>query len=152
MALGQLGFKVLDVYIIKMARLFCVIDCKKPVSPQAVSYITKRLKTFSVSVFVNNSIHMYVKSIINDLFSISDGSTTLLSLIEKVLKVGDTGNWADEEDTTLLIITDDDADQVSNVVQVKDLIKKKRLDDWNVIFMGSKKVASLLNLNLVAEC
>lgn len=128
-----------------MPRLFCVIDCTKSVSPSVISYITDSLKkkSLEVSIFVNNKIHRNVKVIMDGLFEISDGSVTLLGLLENVLKYGETSSWADEDDTAVLIALDEDREQVSNLVQIRELIKRKRLDDWAFVYNGPSKI----NLN-----
>ena len=128
-----------------MPRLFCVIDCTKSVIPSVISYITDSLKkkSLEVSIFVNNKIHRNVKVIMDGLFEISDGSVTLLGLLENVLKYGETSSWADEDDTAVLIALDEDREQVSNLVQIRELIKRKRLDDWAFVYNGPSKI----NLN-----
>ena len=128
-----------------MPRLFCVIDCTKPVSPSVISYITDSLKkkSLEVSIFVNNKIHRNVKVIVDGLLETSDGSATLLGLLENVLKYGETSSWADEDDTAVLIALDEDRDQVSNLAQIRELVKRKRLDDWAFVYNGPSKI----NLN-----
>jgi len=107
-----------------------------------ISYITDSLKkkSLEVSIFVNNKIHRNVKVIVDGLLETSDGSVTLLGLLENVLKYGETSSWADEDDTTILVALDEDRDQVSNLTQVKELVKRKRLDDWAFVYMGSNKI------------
>jgi hypothetical protein len=128
-----------------MPRLFCVIDCAKPVSPSVISYITDSLKkkSLEVSIFVNNKIHRNVKVIADGLLETSDGSVTLFGLLENVLKYGETSSWADEDDTAVLIALDEDRDQVSNLTQIRELVKQKRLDDWAFVYNGPSKI----NLN-----
>ena len=131
-----------------MARLFCVIDSVKPeTAKKASAYLEGALKKFAaVNILVNNNVHWSVKVITDELL-VSDGTVPLLTLLEKVRTVGETKSWADEEDTTILIVEDGDRETVSNVVQIKDLIKLKRSDDWRIEFIGHHKLGSLLGLS-----
>ena len=131
-----------------MARLFCVIDCMKPESAKkATSYLTEAIaKKLSVAILVNNNVHWSVKVITDELL-VSDGTVPLLTLLEKVRTVGETKSWADEEDTTILIVEDSDRETMSNVAQIKDFIKLKRSDDWRIEFIGHHKLGTLLGIS-----
>jgi len=131
-----------------MARLFCVVDCMKPeTAKRASASLTDAInKKLAVTILVNNNVHWSVKVITDDLL-VSDGTVPLLTLLEKVRTVGETKCWADEEETTILIVKDIDQETVSNVPQIKDFIKLKRSDDWCIEFIGNHKLGTLLGLS-----
>ena len=82
------------------------------------------------------------------------GSTALLDSIGKILGIAEPKSWADDMDSTTIVILTDGEDTSSyqfTLEEINTCISQKKADGWKFIFMGSNQdaitTASQLNID-----
>jgi Mg-chelatase subunit ChlD len=144
-----------------MTQIYCVLDCSGSMSP----YVERTISGFNE--FVQSSAKDSVLSlilfsdtvqVISENIKISDvepltassykplGSTALLDGIGHAIELAEkfeSKSWADDGTVIILIMTDgmENSSKKYTKTQINKLITKKKLLDWNFIFMGANQDA-----------
>ena len=146
-----------------MSQIYCVIDASGSMahfidrtitgfnefiqSSKAGSFISCIIFNDTVKVVYENTKREHVKPLTAETYE-PRGSTALLDGIGQAIELAnkyEPKSWADSEENNvvILIMTDgyENASKTYAHAQINDLIKSKRLNGWNFIFMGANQDA-----------